>query len=241
MREWMVVVSAALFGATGCAGTADDSSDPSTSEDAVRTSECPAAFTLGLDKPEIFARTPTKFHTGGSLTDSENQRVGDAMKQARAMKGQSFSFQLDKKANARCQYKTADGEVRADLRGPSSKPLIDIKSARFRFYAFPRNYGVSGFVFDSGARSGVFAQVASSGPFDPPDSIVKIGNATIAGASPPLTGDIGAAIAQLEGEAVLAQGRNDKFKVAGATALEMVKGYINAKYADDDEIRSAFE
>ena len=49
-----------LFFVVGCSSTNADLADPSTDEDEVRTAECPSTFSLDLDKPAIFARTPTK-------------------------------------------------------------------------------------------------------------------------------------------------------------------------------------
>lgn len=245
MRTPLLLSSIALLTAVGCSSNASD--DPAGgSEDDVVTAQCPASFELDLAKPEIYTRTPTKYYDGSPLGESERGRVADAMKDARKFDAQKLSLSLDKKANARCTYVSSVSQAptapRAVLRGTAKKPLVDVTFGAYHYYAFPKAYAPEGLTFDSGARAGVFAQVAASGAFsDGASLIVKIGNATIASAAPPPSGDVGAAVAALESEDVLpGPGRDDDYHVTGATPLDMVKSYVAAKYADDPDLRDGY-
>lgn len=246
MRLSLISVLSLFACVVGCSTEA--ASTTNAGEDEVRTADCPTEFTLELDKPEISSRAPTKYYDGSPLAEGERSRVADAMTKARTFKAQSLSFKVATRAGAKCQYSstvsTAPTAPRAELRGTAAKPLIDVTFGGYHYYAFPKSYAATGFTFESRAKAGVFAQVGASGPFsDGATLIVKIGSASITNAPPPPanTGTIADAVAELESEAVLpGPGRNDDYAVTGSTPMEMVKSYIKAKYADDEELGAGY-
>jgi hypothetical protein len=233
MRRLLAV--AVLF-ATGCAGAADD--DSSTDEAAIRTDSCPATFELEVDKPKIFARTPTKALDGAAIAATDRTAIAASMARARRFRPQSFSFALKDRANAECTYvsalSTSDAGPRAVLRGTSERPIVDITFGDFRWFAFPKAVAPSGLTFENRARAGIFSATPA---------LVKIGNAKITNAPPaaPTPGPLADVIAELESQDILTgPGRHDDFDVTGDSPLALVKSYIDKKYADDPELRDGY-
>lgn len=244
VRALAGVSSLALVGTLGC--SSPPSEEVSSGEDEIRTATCPATFSLDLDKPAIYTRAPTKDHDGRSLDADERTRVSASMKQAAKFKTIALSFEIDAKKSARCAYRStvSDGPAapHAELRGTTSKPLLDVTFGAFHYYASPRTITRDGLTYASGARAGVLAQLGGQGAGGP-STLVKIGNASIVQAPAKPTGDptIAAAVAELEGEAVLAgPGRNDDFQVVGTSSLDLVKSYIKAKWDDDPDMVSSY-
>jgi hypothetical protein len=242
MRFLAIVALGTAVSTAACASSTADPGAPGVDE--IRTETCPTEFKLELEKPEIFARTPSKTHDGVPLSSSERGRIEDAMKQARRFRPQSFSFKLQGAGGAKCFYTSAlssdPNAPSAVLRGPSSKPVVDVTFGAFRWFAFPKTIAPEGLLFESKSRAGVFSQV----PAGERSLLVKIGDARITNAAPPPrpSGPVAAAVADVESEDVLSgPGFHDDFDVPAGTPLEMVKGYIAARYADDPEIGDGYK
>ena len=244
------LASSLVVALSGCSADSTPAEDGSAADE-VRTASCPTTFKLDLAKPAVYKNTPTRYYDGSALSDGEKQRVADRMAEARKFGKSALSFELESKASGKCNYVSALSKAptapRAQLRGTSAKPMLDVVFGNYHYYAFPKTYGAEGFTFEAKARAGVFAQVSASGAFsDGASLIVKIGSAVIANAPvvepPPGPDAIGEAVSDLTSDAVLpGPGRHDDQRVSGGTPLALVKSYIKAKYADDPEMAEGYE
>jgi len=226
----------------GCGGSPTEG----TSADEVRTADCPATFTLDLARPLVLRETPETTHDGATLTPAVRARVAAAMTKARTFRKTTLSFRLDSAADARCTYvstvSTAPTAPRAELRGTSAQPFIDVTFGDFRWFAFPKTFSPAGFTYEPRAKANLFAHVPAPGPFaEGATEIVKIGSATIGEAPAPAPVTPGSdpverAIAELVSEEVLAgPGRNQDFNIQPGRPIDMVRRFISAANGDDPE------
>lgn len=244
------LASSLVVAVAGC--SADSASpEPGAAADEVRTASCPATFQLDLAKPAVYKTTPTRYYDGSTLSEGEKQRVADRMADARKFGKSALSFELESKGSGKCNYVSTQSKAptapRAQLRGTSAKPMLDVVFGNYHYYAFPKTYAAEGFSFEAKARAGVFAQVSASGAFsDGASLIVKIGSAVITNTPavepPPGPDAIGEAVSELMSDDVLpGPGRHDDQRVTGGTPLALVKSFIKEKYAGDPEMAEGYE